>query len=254
MAPLRRPLQGLWNVVRFNWHFYAIALALALGLTAVALFAPGPITTFALWLPVILLAPMLMSLLVTAYVYDFSPLYKLNWLPAKLPAGATVLTLNAGFDEISASLAAHYPEARLLALDFYHPDRHTEVSIRRARQAYPPYPGTQVVDTRQPLPLASASVDVAVAFLAAHEIRDDHERAAFFREIRRILKPGGHFFVTEHLRDQANFLAYTVGFLHFHSRSTWQQTFRAAGLRLEQLIACTPFVSTFVLRSDENAV
>ena len=125
--------------------------------------------------------------------------------------------------------------------------RHTEVSIRRARRAYPPFPGTRPVSTRAPLPLPDHAIDLAVAFLAAHEIRDPAERAAFFREIRRVTRPTGRVVVVEHLRDPANFLAYTVGFLHFHSRRAWRATFRAAGLQVAQEIKITPFLTAFIL-------
>ena len=255
MAPLRKPLQGLWNVVRFNWHFYLVALGLALGAAGLCLAGPPVARSYAGLLLGGLLAPVVASLAVSAYVYDAAGLYRLPWLPAAaaLPAHPALLTVSAGFDEISAVLAARYAAASLLAVDFYDPARHTEVSILRARRAYPPWPGTVPVSTHAALPLPARSIDLAVAFLAAHEIRDARERAAFFREIRRVLKPNGQVLVTEHLRDPANFLAYTIGFLHFHSRRTWLETFRAAGLRVEREVKTTPFISTFFLGHDGNA-
>jgi hypothetical protein len=30
MAQLRTPFQGVWNVIRFNWHFYFLSTALLL--------------------------------------------------------------------------------------------------------------------------------------------------------------------------------------------------------------------------------
>ena len=116
MAPLRKPLQGVSNVVRFNWPFYLGAGGAALALA---------------------LLPLLLSLLITAFIYDFSGLYQFNWLPELEPEPAALLTLSAGFDEISAPLAHKYPAASLLAVDFYDAARHTEPSILRARRAYP---------------------------------------------------------------------------------------------------------------------
>ena len=238
-------------MVRFNWHFYLGAGAGALGLAGLAVAGPAVLRPVAGLLLALTLLPMLLSLLITAYVYDFSGLYRFDWLPKVEPTA--LLTLSAGFDEISAPLAARYPAARLLAADFYDAARHTEVSIRRARRAYPPYPGTVAIDTRAPLPLPAGGTGLAVAFLAAHEIRDAAERAAFFREIARVLAPRGVLVVTEHLRDPANFLAYTVGFLHFHSRRTWLATFRAAGLRVEREVKITPFITSFFLCHDGRA-
>lgn len=249
MEPLRKPLQGLWNVVRFNWHFYVVALGLALVLAVVCVAMPA-YRVYALAMLGLLLLPVLTSLAVTAYIYDFSDLYRLTWLKTPPLAQPNILTINAGFDEISAILQHRYVPNQLLPLDFYDPARHTEVSILRARRAYPPYPGTLPVDTRRPLPLADAAFDLTFAFLAAHEIREADERAAFFRELRRVTKPGGAIIVTEHLRDTANFLAYNIGFFHFHSRRAWLATFEAAGLQVAQEIHITPFVTTFLLRPD----
>lgn len=248
MGPLstRTPFQGLWNVVRFNWHFYLLAGGLALAVAGAGLVAPPAARPYLALLLALGLLPVLASLAVTAYVYDFAGLYRLAWLPA-VPARPAVLTVNAGFDEISAALHAKYAPRSLLAVDFYDPARHPEVSIRRARRAYPPYPGTLAVPTTAPLPLPDRALDLAVAFLAAHEIRDPAERAVFFQELRRVTAPTGRIVVVEHLRDPANFLAYTVGFLHFHSRHAWLATFRAAGLRVEQEVKITPFLTAFIL-------
>ena len=253
MDPLRKPLQGLWNVVRFNWHFYLIALGLALGLGLVCVIAPPAARCYVAILIGLLLAPVVVSLAVSAYVYDFSGLYRLAWLPALSGTHPALLTVNAGFDEISAALQHKYVHSHVTALDFYDPAKHPEVSIKRARRAYPPFPGTRPVDTRAALPLSDNSIDFAFAFLAAHEIRDGSERAAFFREIQRVIKPNGSVVVTEHLRDTANFLAYTIGFFHFHSRRAWLVTFRQAGLRLEQEIKITPFITAFVLSKHGDA-
>jgi len=251
MAPVRKPLQGLRNIVRFNWHFYALALAAGLLLGLGAALAPAPFGRYAGVGLGLVLAPVVVSLVISTYVYDGASLYQLSWLPAGVvpEAGNTLLTVSAGFDEISPVLRQRYPEGKLLAIDFYDPARHTEVSIRRARQAYPPPAGTLPAST-QALPLPDHVADATLAFLAAHEIRDAAERATFFREIKRVTRPGGPIVVVEHLRDTANFLAYTIGFFHFHSRRAWLATFRAAELDVVQEIKITPFISAFILRRD----
>jgi SAM-dependent methyltransferase len=249
MDSVRKPLQGLRNIIRFNWHFYALAFGLALAVGAAALVLPAPLNYYG-WAGLgLLLAPVLVSLAVSGYVYDYAGLYELGWLPARIaPAPSTkLLTISAGFDELTPLLAQTWPADQLLAVDFYDPALHTEVSIKRARQAYPPVPGTLQVSTHA-LPLATHSADYTLAFLAAHEVRDAAERAIFFQELARVLKPTGELIVVEHLRDTANFLAYTIGFFHFHSRRTWLATFRAAGLRVAQEVKITPFLTAFMLR------
>ncbi|WP_230688264.1 class I SAM-dependent methyltransferase [Hymenobacter jeongseonensis] len=197
--------------------------------------------------------PIVASLAASTYVYDYSNLYRLNWLPSAWPANSKILTVSAGFDEISSALLRKYSPLALLAVDFYDPARHTEVSIKRARRAYAPFPGTQQVDTRGALPAPDDSMDLVFAFLSAHEIRDAAERAAFFRELKRVTKPAGSIIVTEHLRDPANFLAYSVGFMHFHSRRAWHATCRDAGLQVQQEIKITPLVTAFILCKNGSA-
>ena len=249
MDAVRKPLQGLRNIIRFNWHFYALAFGLALAVGVAAAMLPAPLSYIGCAGLGLIVAPTLISLAVSTYVYDYAGLYELGWLPARITPepGIKLLTISAGFDEITPLLAQRWPAEQLLAVDFYDPTRHTEVSIKRARQAYPPVPGTKQVSTNA-LPLATHSADYALAFLAAHEVRDPAERAAFFREIGRVLKPTGEIIVVEHLRDTANFLAYTIGFFHFHSRRAWLATFRAAGLQVAQEIKITPFLTAFILR------
>jgi hypothetical protein len=51
------------------------------------------------------------------------------------------------------------------------------------------------------------------------------------------------------LRDIPNFLAYTIGFLHFISLSSWLKNFQEADLLLSQKIHITPFITIFVLQN-----
>ena len=85
--------------------------------------------------------------------------------------------------------------------------------------------------------------------LSAHEIRNEAERITFFDELKRVVKPGGIVYVTEHLRDTNNFLAYTIGFLHFYSDSNWKKIFKSAGLNVFTEVKTTPFITTYMLRA-----
>ncbi|MGY2134900.1 class I SAM-dependent methyltransferase [Hymenobacter sp. HD11105] len=245
---MRQRGQGVGNIIRFNWPFYAGAVGVVLLLAAGAIYASAAVRPYTYALLGLVAVPTLVSLLVSYYVYDTSPLYRLEWLDdSGLSDPHTVVNVHAGFDETSQLLRQRYPEAELLVLDFYDPAAQTEVSIRRARAAYPPFAGTQRV-VAHALPLPDATADLVVVFLAAHELRQPAHRIGFFRELRRSLRPQGSLVVVEHLRDPANFLAYTIGFLHFYSRATWLGVFRAAGLVVAEEKKITPFLSAFILR------
>ncbi|MER2997324.1 class I SAM-dependent methyltransferase [Pontibacter populi] len=252
MEKVRKPLQGVTNIIRFNWHFYVIALALILLLLFVAGFLDNALQTYIYIVCSLVLGAMVISLLVSMYVYDFSGLYKLQWVEQENTENV-VVNINAGFDETSALLNAKFKRSELIVMDFYDPAKHTEVSIKRARKAFPPFPNTKHTRTDH-IQLTDNSVDKIFLTLSAHEIRDEDERAAFFREINRILKPTGQIYITEHLRDLANFLAYNIGFFHFHSKRSWLKTFEKAELNAGREIKLTPFISSFILTKNGNTL
>lgn len=243
----RKPFQGIWNIIRFNWHFYLIA---GIGITTLLLtknIFPSFLHKWVIVTAGLALGTTLISLVVSYYIYDLSELYKLNWL--KNADGKTILNINAGFDETSQLLKKKFPISKLTICDFYDPQKHTEVSIKRARKAYPPDPTTISVDTHR-LPFLDHQFDQVLAILSAHEIRDAEERIKFLKELKRISKSEGNIYVMEHLRDLNNFLAYTIGFLHFHSRKTWLHNFKNSNLQVEKEIKITPFVTVFILKPD----
>lgn len=251
MEVTRKKLQGVSNIVRFNWHFYLIA---SIAITFLFLFQssiPDQFRIFILSASILAFLTMIISLVVSYYVYDFSNLYCLNWLPNS--EFNKILNINAGFDETSQIIKGKFPNCELTICDFYDKEKHTEVSIKRARSAYPPLLGTIQVSSTN-LPFKDNEFDYSVAILSAHEIRDKSERVQFFSELKRVTKPNGQIFVTEHLRDFNNFLAYTIGFFHFHSKSTWKETFKLANLSIEREIKTTPFITTFTLKTNGNTL
>lgn len=248
----RKPFQGIANIIRFNWHFYALALAALVMLhilKQIASPAFHPVIGIA---GLLLMASLFVSLAVSFYVYDVSGLYRLEWLQMTLPPNATIVNIHAGFDETSALLAAKFPQVTLTVFDFYDVEKHTEISISRARKAYPAYPGTRVISTAN-VPLAPASVDAVFCLLSAHEIRDFDERSLFFQQLNAALKPDGKIIVVEHLRDLPDFFAYNIGFFHFHSAKEWRRTFAAADLRIEKAHTVTPFITAYYLQKNGNA-
>jgi ubiquinone/menaquinone biosynthesis C-methylase UbiE len=249
MEQIRKPFQGVWNIVRFNWHFYVLAFGFLLGLVALANY----FVAFSIYfrtIGLLVLIPTLVSLCVSYYVYDVSELYKLNWLnDFNANENTTIVNINAGFDETSSLINDKFPKAKLVVLDFYDPKKHTEISIKRARNAYPPFPNTVQVTTSK-IPLETNSADLITVIFSAHEIRNEQERIVFFRELNRILKPEGQIIITEHLRDFANFCAYTIGFLHFYSKKTWHKTFDLARLKVAKEQKITSFISIFILTKN----
>lgn len=247
MGIKRTAFQGVYNILRFNWHFYVIAFVILGGFAFFIKYLPEYLHAYFLIFCCTAIASIIISVLISYYVYDVSHLYEFNWLPNC--NNQKVLNINAGFDETSDFLLDKYPNTILSICDFYDPKKHTEVSIKRAREAYPPNESSISVTTDK-LPFDDQSFDICLATLAAHEIRNEHERIQFFKELHRVTKKDGKIFVTEHLRDLNNFLVYTAGFLHFHSKSTWHHTFDKSQLEVSEEIKTTPFISTFILTKN----
>jgi hypothetical protein len=216
----RKPFQGITNIIRFNWHFYVLAAAF-LVLLHIAKYLLSPTFHPAIGITgLLLILSVTVSLLVSFYVYDLSNLYQLDWLHLSISADAQLVNIHAGFDETSSHLAQKYPFASLTVLDFYDPIKHTEVSIKRARKAFPSYAGTKTISTTS-VQLLPSSANVIFCILSAHEIRNKEERVQFFQQLNISLKKEGRIVVVEHLRNLPNFIAYNIGFFHFYSEKEW---------------------------------
>lgn len=247
---MRKPFQGVLNIVRFNWHLYLIALSLILCLLFITNYFDTPFQTIIYVFCILIFAAFFVSLLASFYVYDVSKIYNLEWIE-KNNEEKTILNINAGFDETSQLLHNKFDTAELLALDFYNPIKHTEVSIKRARKAYPPFLNTKRIETTN-LKFENNSVDKIIVIFSAHEIRDKNERLLFFKELYRIINPKGQIYVTEHLRDIPNFLVYNMGCFHFYSKTSWKKIFKEANLTIIKEIKLNPFVSNFILDKNGN--
>lgn len=189
------------------------------------------------------------SLLVSFYVYDLSGFYDLGWLDDE--EGSVILNVSAGFDETSGILRSKYCHGTHHVMDFYHSLQKKEVSIQRAKRAYPLLNDTLEIDLGS-IPLSDESVDRVFAIFAAHEIREESDRVGFFKELNRVTQTQGKVYVVEHMRDALNFMAYNIGFFHFLPRADWLRTFEKSGWCLRKTIKHTPFVSVFVLEKEHG--
>lgn len=242
----RRKFQGVLNILSFNRHFYVIGILVWIALILIIYLLEFP----SIWYWIISIAftyGLLMPLVISAYVYDFSGYYNFNWLK-KLSLDKSkpkqIVNINAGFDETSFILKDKFPDADLKVFDFYDQKKHTEPAIIRARKVSLVYPNTKDIKSNK-IPLEDNSTDLVFLLSAAHEIREEKERVAFLKECNRICKPNGKIITVEHLRDIPNFFAFSVGFTHFFSRKTWKQAFTNAGLLSFKERKFTPFMSIF---------
>jgi SAM-dependent methyltransferase len=250
MAAVKDRYAGLWKIVRFNWHLYAIAAVGVLAAVAIANLMQPP-WRWLVWIAVVVTVVQIVgSLVASHYTYDRSDPYSLQALDEiRLDAGDVVVNIHAGFDETSERLRQRFPSADLRVWDFYDPDKHREPSIRRARAAYPP--GSETIPVRTDrLPLADGGARLVCLLFAVHEIREPDEQQRFLSEVCRVLADDGRVLVMEHLRDGPNLAAYGVGFLHFFSRTHWLRAFESVGLQVLLERKTNAFVAAFLLRKS----
>jgi SAM-dependent methyltransferase len=246
MEVKRRPFQGVLNILSFNRHFYVVGLGILALLYAAYIYFEWPALTFKL-VVIAFSYGLIMPLIVSAWVYDFSGYYNFHWLKPLVANDATVeqlVNINAGFDETSFIIKQRFPGADLKVFDFYNAQRHTEPAIIRARKVSVVYPNTSTIASND-IPVEDKSVDIVFLLSAVHEIRFHEEKVLFLKECYRICKPGGKVIMVEHLRDFPNFLAFSVGFTHFFSRNTWKNAFEQAGFSSFRETKFTPFLSIF---------
>jgi SAM-dependent methyltransferase len=245
----RRKFQGVLNILSFNRHFYVYGfIALAAIIVSYFIFAWS---TFLFWIVILaFIYGLLMPLLVSAYIYDFSGYYEFNWLKNYnlLDSKKTqILNINAGFDETSFIIKNHFPKSDLRVFDFYNAKQHTEPAIVRARKVSQVYPNTQQIVSNN-IPIQDCSVDAIFLLSAAHEIRTQEEKISFLKECHRVCKSDANIIMIEHLRDFPNFLAFTIGFTHFFSKNIWLDAFQKSGFSKIEEKKFTPFMSIFNCR------
>src|SRR6187549_2311511 len=138
----RSKFQGILNILSFNRHFYIFGLiALAIVIAGHLIFR---LNDLLFWIIILaFLYGLIMPLIVSAYVYDYSGYYNFNWLKKYNLEDSNLnqlLNINAGFDETSFIIKDRFPKSDLKVFDFYNAAQHTEPAIVRARKVSLVYP------------------------------------------------------------------------------------------------------------------
>ena len=248
MAITRKPFQGVLNIIRFNLHMYIGTMIIFILLVAIKSSLPFYLGILTSVLLIFSFITLIITLITSYYIYDFSNLYDFKWFP-DTDKHLNIVNIHAGFDETSNIIIEKYKNSNIQIFDFYDPEKHTELSIQIARKKYPVHPLTQKIQTNN-IPLVNSSTDLVFIIFAAHEIRNTHERVLFMKEVKRLTKPEGQVFILEHLRDVNNFFVYNIGFFHFLSLNTWFRTFHDAGLIVSSIQKINPFITLFNIKND----
>ncbi|MDP9292644.1 MAG: class I SAM-dependent methyltransferase [Verrucomicrobiota bacterium] len=244
----------MMTIARLNWPFYLSAVAVLLASLGGLLLLTALETRLICFVASAGAAYFLfVSLCVSHLVYDRSDLYQWSWLDRALrgATGHEFIFCHSGFDETSPELREKLGAAQWHVLDHFNETQMTEASIRRARRMFPPTRETLPAKYNE-WPVKSGSADVVFALLVIHELRSEVQRIGWFIEAKRCLRNDGRVVLVEHVRDLANFLAFGPGFLHFHSRKSWQQAWEEAGFRSLDEFRVTRWVRVFRVMIDTH--
>jgi SAM-dependent methyltransferase len=245
----RKKNQGVKNIIRFNWPKYIWASAICILMLYGFLHTGTPWSYILISISILIIIISVNSILISWYIFDYSNLYTLYWLPEL--NNKKVLNLHAGFDEISAILKQKNAYINLINSDFFSLDNHTEKSILRAQKTNTNQIDALKINTNS-LPFENETFDFCICFFSAHEIRNESERIIFFKELKRVIKKEGVIFLTEHHRDFPNFIAYTIGVFHFFSTKNWKKIVLKSELKITKCIKTTPFITTYQLINNGN--
>jgi len=247
---LGKDFVGMLRVVRFNWPLYvasALAVLALLLLAAQSIFAGGVRAVFLLC-SILVLLQTLLSLLASHWVYDRSALRDWRFLLELLNEqdSLCIVNVHSGYDETSGALRQLFAKADIATVDLYPALGRREPSIVRARKLYPPV-AKSICETISDWPLTDCSVDFILIAFAAHEVRDPEQRKLLFQQARRVLKPTGRIVLVEHVRDFSNFVAFSLGFLHFLPLAEWISCASRSNLKIAKQYRITPLVAVLEL-------
>ena len=104
--------------------------------------------------------------------------------------GAKVLELGCGKADHTRNIAQAHPSAQIIAAEV------DQIQHAKNLGSAPPANLSFADFGAESIPLADASVDVVMMFRSLHHVPLDRMDAAF-REIHRVLRPGGHAYISE---------------------------------------------------------
>jgi len=242
-------VSGAARIFVYNWPIYASTWLAAVGGFVIARYTSPGVALLLMAAGVGAILWSALSLWVSHYVYDRSPLAQGRWVQALLPERVERwVAIDAGLDA-EVVLDGVLPGACLARLDLYDGDVVRAASVRRAR-ATTQRAHVAIAAKATALPLESGSCDLVVVVFSAHEVRLSAHREAFFTELARVLRVGGRALVIEHLRDVMNFVAFGPGFMHFLARREWLRLGEHAALRVAAETRVTPWVMALALEKD----
>lgn len=121
-----------------------------------------------------------------------------GWKPRGL-----VLDIGCGPGFLAAEISRRYPEAKVIGLD----NNREMINIARRTRRHQPNAVEYIKGDAHRLPFADGAADFVVSSLSLHHWADAEK---VFKEIKRVLKPGGRFLIFDLRRDGPRLFYYAL--------------------------------------------
>lgn len=168
----------------------------------------------------------------------------------------TIVHIGLGRKKLAVELSRHLTTGKILVIDIYNPQIMPSRELARARRQAPrPNPDPRLSwrdGSLNLLPMPDSSISIATMNEALGEIWQEGDQVQLFKELFRILKPGGSALIAERLRTPTNLVVLGPSAFRFHSANHWARIITDSGLAisdqksLSDLICCLRVDKPFV--------
>ncbi|MDM8532414.1 class I SAM-dependent methyltransferase [Anaerolineales bacterium HSG25] len=233
-----RQYSGMMATFIYNWPIFAGIVLFSTVVIGASFVVPTP------WRELFLLSGIgglvwaMLILLASFVVYDWGDQHEYDRLAelGELEKANVVVDVTCGKLRGSRGILPRFQGGHYFLIDIYDEAKMPDNALKRARSMEPALKAERRIFRRSAtpnrFPLPHNWVDTITCSFSLHELQNQADRDAIFKEFARMLKPKGRLLIAEHGRDIPNAIAFGPGAYSFFSPATWQAHFETAGLKV----------------------
>jgi ubiquinone/menaquinone biosynthesis C-methylase UbiE len=187
-----------------------------------------------------------MSLWSAHQIYDKQNISQCLVKLGELQPKNTLILIDLGRRQLAIDLCRHMTTGRVIVIDVYNPQMTPSRELARARrQAKRPDPDPRLSwrDGKiSLLPLADGSVPAVTLSEVASEFWQLGDRQQLFKEVFRVLRPGGCILLAERLRTPINLLVNGPAGLRLSPIAYWENLLLEAGFKIEKTVSLNDLI------------
>lgn len=251
---------GALRYVQSRWPNYVFGYSGGLLLAVVVVFFSATrgwhsLILFGLASTLIMTYFLVMSLWSAHQIYDKQNISQCLVKLGELQPENTLILIDLGRRLLAIDLCRHLTTGRVIVIDVYNPQMTPGRELARARrQAKRPDPDPRLSwrDGKiSLLPLADGSVPAVTLSEVASEFWQLGDRQQLFKEVFRVLRPGGCILLAERLRTPINLLVNGPAGLRLSPIAYWENLLLEAGFKIEKTVSLNDLICC--LRADKPA-